>query len=306
MCCHRQFFLALAVATLVHGEAAAQKAPVDLGWDAAITERRQLVITSVRAKVDWTGQLDRFLDISSMGAGDTAKLALQAELGTLAPGWEYFSAPVNDTGVITVETRRSAIASAQSSSIEIPYAVRATGAIFDLARASADQADFDPNALKLLTSTFALRQGYSGSVRIRLLPHGTTAEAMLGARLRLRAQGGVTILGNQSLVDSSSTGDVARSRRVAFAMPLGAKGIIEADITLPNATTVSRYRATRLYLFASRRRLYTGASGFAELQIRELDDQRGARELSASEYNRRLQAILGQGTRQTVSTEPDR
>jgi hypothetical protein len=301
-----RILLTLAMASLVHGGANAQKGPVELQWRTADTVRRRLVVTPLRVRVNWTGQPRHLLDVSSVGAEDTARAALPAGFTGWLPQREFFSAPVNDSGVITIETKRAADASSFSSSIVIPYTAKRTGALFDLLRATTTQPDFDPTALRLATFTAEQRDGYSGSVQLHVVPNGTGASALRDARLRLRALGGVTILSDQSLVGLPSLADTAPAGNVSFAIPIGAKGIIEADVTLPNVTVGSQYRASRLYFLAGLRRLYIGTLGFAALEIEQLQEQRAARELNGVQYDRRLHEILGRGTQQTIIREPNR
>jgi len=282
------------------GDAHAQKTPLELEWRTESTVRRSLVVTPIGLKVDSSGAPSHWIDISSVGSGDTATAALSNGLGWFEAGTEYFSSLRGTRGVLTVALARMG---ARSSTLAADYTTLQSGARFGVLRALVSEGGVDPPALRVLTGSAFSATGYSGNIRLRVVPHARVVDSTGMVHTRLTAHGGVTLISDRPLVRVFRIVNGEVAEEVSFAIPVGARGMIEAEVTVAGALHGAGYQASTIYLLAGRNRLYSGTTGFAELEIAQLHDRRSSGEVRASEYDRQLHDILSRGSRSTINVE---
>lgn len=278
-----------------NGGAAAQKSPIELTWSAGVISRRQLLVTPVQLSVQGSG--GNQVDLSSVGNRDTSAAVLQITSNVSRTQQEFLSVLNNSSGILTIESMVPG--GTTGSTFEVPFLVENGRVVFGSIR-PAGGVNADAGNFRLLAAPTFSVQGYSGQIRLHILPHGigTTGTAML----RLKALGAVSILDARPLVRAAAT---TRSRdpvaeTVPFAIPVGERGLIEAEVTMPNLARGAGFRRSRVYLLAGRRRLYSGTTGFSTLEIAELQDERSSGGMTAEEYQTRLRQILASGTQQTI------
>jgi len=113
-----------------------------------------------------------------------------------------------------------------------------------------------------------------------------------GGDVKLSAEG-VTLLDSKSPLTKSDR-EVIQS--VRFAAADGQKGRIIAEIVSKNKNGQPFVRRAYLYVLATAAKIYTGTSGFTELEIQKLKDDRGAHRITDEQFEAAMTAVLSGAT----------
>lgn len=279
--------------------------PIELEWKVVATRRTTLVVTPVQLEVAQmaTGHV---VDLSSLGTRDSAAGNAVLDSTTTHTEREYFSAPVDAKGVLTVETSAPGPdGDVVTGTLEVPYQVREASVWLGEARTVADRPGGVGGGVSLTMLDVSRAFGYEGQVGLQIMSMAQELAQSGEAEVRFKAMGAVTVLSDEALVRALSLANSgsAPPEMIDFAIPEGERGIIDAEVTVSGPDGPPAFRAARLYLLAGERRVQIGQGGFESLEIAELDDRLASGAVGALEYDLLLAGLLGQGTQQTVTTD---
>jgi hypothetical protein len=113
-----------------------------------------------------------------------------------------------------------------------------------------------------------------------------------GTAIKLSAEG-ITLLDSKNPATNSDREVV---QPVRFAAADDQKGRIIAEITGKSKTGQPFVRRAYLYVLATAFRVYTGTSGFTELEIQKLKDDHSAHRLTDEQFATAMTAVLSGAT----------
>jgi hypothetical protein len=279
--------------------------PIELDWEIRTTRRTTLVAAPMQLQVSQTAP-GEVVDLSSLGARDTAAATAVLTDATTRTEREHFSAPVGTEGVLTVETSvPGPDGDVVTGTMEVPYRVQQASVSLGEARLSPRHPDGIAGAITVNTLPASRLDGYEGEVGLQIMSMAQALADSGEAEVRFKAMGAVTVLSRAGLVRtlSSAQPGAAAPEMIDFAIPVGERGIIDAEVTVQRPDGSQALRGARLYLLGGHRRVQIGQGGFESLEIAELDDRLARGAISALEYELRLGELLGQGTQQTTTDD---